>query len=507
MCDARNNFNASRGFRGVLLCALLILQLIVTGCGPPDMRLSFPASPMRQDHGITWYAATGDGKPSFGTSLDTIGRLDSLYYSDHEDAKPDRIYRLSDYADADVPHVLILLDSIPYQSVVDFYRAGHLRFMCPPAKVIAPFPSLTEVCFTDVLHAPPLPGMIDQSYDPRTNQVRDAFWDRVHGYQEPWQRRLDYHSEFWEDGMSYLQPRRWYAAELERARRVSERSPHRVTIVYIDSASSMVCKYGRRGVNEALEQAEQLCLQILYERHGAVKLSLMADHGHNLMHSVNVPVDDFLTKAGLHPTDSIHRPDDVVVELNGLVTYAAVQTSQPARVADALLAHSPIQLAMYLDGDRVIVRSARATAAIDCRAGRLRYVPLSGDVLDYRPVMKSLAAMGESDADGFASDADWLSATIDGPWPDAPRRIWDAFHREALFPPRVMFTLDDGYCAGLAAYEKYIDMASTHGGLNQINSATFVMTMNATAPAKPMRSRDVLRWLEPGFEPRVNSVP
>ncbi len=480
---------------------VVVILLLLSGCGPPSARLSFPASALTQRQGVTWYDARGDGKPSFGTALDADGRLDSLFYADNENAKPERIYRLSDYADVDVPHVVIMLDSVPYQSVVDFYRAGHLRFMGAPAKVIAPFPSLTEICFTDVLRAPPLPGMIDQSYDPRTNQTRAALWDRVYGYSEPWERRLDYHAVYWEDGMSYLKPRAWYAAELERARRVSEISPNHVTLVYLCSASSMICKYGRRGVAETLQQAEQLCLQILYERHGAVKLSLLADHGHNLMHSINVPVAEFLTQAGLHPGSAIHGPDDVVVEVNGLVTYAAVQTSQPARVSQALLSHPHIQLAMYLGGDRVIVRDAKASAAIECRHGRLRYVPITGDVLDYAALLKSLPA----DADGYANDADWLAATADHRWPDAPRRIWDAFHRTAMFPPRVMFTLDDGYCAGLKEYEKYIDMASTHGGLNQVNSATFVMTMNAITPTPVMRSRDVLQWLEPGFEPIVKA--
>ena len=93
-----------------------------------------------------------------------------------------------------------------------------VRSTHPPQKVIAPFPSLTEVCYSDVLHAPPLPGMIDQSYDPDTQRQRQALWARIYGYSQPWERRLDYHAKFWEYAMSFLEPRPWCAAEMERCR-------------------------------------------------------------------------------------------------------------------------------------------------------------------------------------------------------------------------------------------------------------------------------------------------
>ena len=60
----------------------------------------------------------------------------------------------------------------------------------------------------------------------------------------------------------------------------------------------------------------------------------------------------------------------------------------------------------------------------------------------------------------------------------------------------MMITMKDGYAAGLAKYERYIDMRSTHGGLNQANSATFVATMT-DRPHGPMRMRDVLPAVEP----------
>ena len=45
-----------------------------------------------------------------------------------KDGVIDRAYRLSDYANRDVPHLVILLDSIPFQPVLDRWSAGDLRW-------------------------------------------------------------------------------------------------------------------------------------------------------------------------------------------------------------------------------------------------------------------------------------------------------------------------------------------------------------------------------------------
>ena len=493
------------GWKPMPLLASILFGLF-TGCGPPDMRLSFPEHPLYQADQLTWYAGRSDGLADFATSFEPDGRIDRIYFSNHHDGHPDRMYRLSEYADADVPHVIVLLDSVPYQSVVDYYAAGHFRFCAAPRKVIPPFPSLTEVVFSDVLHAPPLPGMIDQSYDARTNHTREAFWNRVYGYSQPWERRVDFHEKFWEEGMGFLDPRPWYASELERARRAIEESAEDTTIVYSATASCMACRYGQVGIDQTLAGAERLCLELIHDHHGAIKITLMADHGHNLVPSTNVPMDEYLTAAGYHCGASIDGTKDVVVEVNGLVTYAGVQTRDPVGVADVLARHGEFELIMYQVGDRVCVRDGAGIAWVESKNGRVRYLPETCDVLQLSQITAAMKSAGTMDGDGYASDADWLAATADAHFPDGPRRVWDAFHRQAVSMPGVMVTLEDGYCAGLKEYEKYIHMESTHGGLNQVNSATFVMSMQTPTGTGPLRSRDVLRAIAPGFEPTVRAV-
>ncbi|HWP41481.1 MAG TPA: hypothetical protein VNL70_11185, partial [Tepidisphaeraceae bacterium] len=448
-----------------------------------------------------WFDVSGDGRADFAISF-SDGRLDQLLYDDDQDGLPDRAYRPADYANQQVPHVILLLDSIPYQTVADRYQAGDLRWFDAPQKLIAPFPTLTEICFSDVFHAPPLPGIIDRHYDPRTGEIENGLWKRVRGRRQPWERRLHYGAAYLEHGLSFLDPRGWYAAELRRAYDAIDRSPDRVTFVYFASAASMVCKFGRKGAQEVLDGAQRLCLQLLYDRRGAIKISMMSDHGHNYTPSRNIRLEKLLKDAGFRPGRRIDHDDDVVLDINGLVSCAGVHTRRPQRVAEALLGEQAIELAIYMEHDCAIVRSAALSAAIECRSGRLRYRPIDADVLELMPLIRRLQQQGLADADGFASDEVWFRHTLDHTWPNAPRRIWDALHRLVVNPPTVLLSLRDGYCAGIAAYERYISMQSTHGGLNQANSAAFVMSMTGRVH-HPLPHQNVLPRLEPGYTPRV----
>ncbi len=68
--------------------------------------------------------------------------------------------------------------------------------------------------------------------------------------------------------------------------------------------------------------------------------------------------------------------------------------------------------------------------------------------------------------------------------------------------PDVLFTTFDGYTAGLAMFEKMITMQSSHASLNQLNSATFLMSMTHRTSG-PLRTKDVMRTIDPDYVPRV----
>lgn len=479
------------------------MLMLFSGCSAPSARLTFPAEPLEHSARGVFYDVHHRGRPDFALLADASGRIDSIAYDDAGEGRFDRVYHLSDYADRDVPHLIVLLDSIPFQAMADRYAAGDFRWFDPPQKVIPPFPSLTEICYSRLLGAPPLEGFVDDYYDRDTAVSADTMWQRVlSNYREPWERRLNYSASMYQSGLAYLHPREWYQAELALAKQSFDQSPDRVTIVYFTSASAMLSKYGKAGLNEVLDGIRRMCLQILYERQGAVKITMMADHGHNLMATTNISLNSTLEAAGFHASPQLRGPNDVVLELQGLVTYLGVRTTRPAEVARALGTCPQVTLASYMDRDRVIVRDARGSALIEYRNQKFRYRPIDHDVLGYEPVIALLKAAGKASADGFISEDDWFEATLDQQYPDGPRRIWDAFHGTVTHPPEVMITIRDGYCAGRGDFQAFIRMASTHGSLNQVNSATFVMSMTGRV-RRLLRTGEVLGVIEPGFVAKV----
>jgi hypothetical protein len=216
------------------------------------------------------------------------------------------------------------------------------------------------------------------------------------------------------------------------------------------------------------------------------------------MESEFISLKNILNDAGFRVRDTIESASDIVMDNEGLVNYAGIHTRRPSTVADALLKVPQTQLTLYMAGNRVIVRNAMGSAVVEKKGEKLRYVPIDVDVLGYQPVMDALKASGKMDAEGFAPDDVWFSQTADHEWPDAPTQIWNAFHGMVICTPDLMVTLHDGYHTGFTLFESFIDMASTHGGLNQINSATFLLSMTGRA-IRPLRTRDVLKTIEPDY--------
>ena len=174
----------------------------------------------------------------------------------------------------------------------------------------------------------------------------------------------------------------------------------------------------------------------------------------------------------------------------GLVTYAAFNTREPEALVEDLLAFEPVELASYVEGDAVVVRSRSGTASIRSADGKtFQYQPRDGDPL-------KLAGLVGDTTDGRAV----LKATVAArhEYPDALYRLWRAHFGLAENPPDVIVSLDDGYYSGKGFFGEVVSMASTHGGLNRRNSATYFMSTAAPVEG-PLRSEDIPQVIEKVF--------
>ena len=216
-------------------------------------------------------------------------------------------------------------------------------------------------------------------------------------------------------------------------------------------------------------------------------MTVLSDHGHSYTPAERIPLEDHLTDRGWRLRNSLSDPKDVAYVRFGLVTYASFATKSPAALAADVADCEGVEITSYVDNDTVVVLGRGGSrAVVRCKDGRYAYECASRDPLHLKEILAKLKA----DSGGTYDADDLLAATIAHTYPAPLQRLWRAHHGLAENTPDVIASLADRFYAGAKGLASAVNIASTHGGLNNANSVTFILS---TAGALPpvMRSRDV----------------
>ena len=517
---------------------VLLLQLGCAGPGP----VLFPAAPIEtRDGGAQrFYDTDSDGRADFAMILGTDGRVDRLQYEIDDDALDTSdgsdVVLLDRMAPTDRRHLVIILDSVPYAMVNDLWRQGRFRLFHPPRRVISPFPVMTDLSLSELFGTSPSPGVESEYYD--GHQLINGYFSYAGGRNTGWLRYVDYHLKPVAHSGAYTDPHVWFDHELRHIQDMFQRQSGNCFVGYCVGPSAVGAKFGRDGHQAGLIRMDRFCQQMFYATRGKIHITLLSDHGHNLMRSRRIPLSEFLRLSGYRVTNRLERPGDVVVPEFGIVTCAAIHTQEPAPVARDVLGLEGIDVVAYLDrgrgrpgspdedakngrpgsigregggrtdsqDDRIIVlnRSGRAVITRSGTGYRYETLPLlplpareragvrvsdisAGDPLDLGPVLKQLQAQGHVDADGFVDDRALFEATVDGAYPDAVHRLWRAFHGLVEHEPDVFITTKDGWHCGSPFMTDVLDLAAAHGNLGPLSTTGFVMsTAGAVEPVLRM---------------------
>ncbi len=481
-------------------------------CAGPAPRL-FPAEPAaRKDlpGGAVElrYDTDHDGTADFAERLSPKGRIVALQYdpANADGATDANTVVLDALAAGDCRALLIILDSIPFDLVREARNEGRFRLFHPPSRIISPFPVMTDVCLSEFFAVSPCPGVESKHYD--GERLTDAYGTYLGETNLPWLRFTDYHLDPRLHGAAYLRPRAWFDHELRRTQELFHESAARTFTAYAVAPSGIGMKRGREGHRAALARLDRFCKSIMHETRGRVRITLMSDHGHNLVRGRRLNLSRLLRNEGYRPADSLRQPGDVVIPEFGLVTYAAIHTREPEKVAAAAIGLEGVDLAAYLEDrarpdddrrtddarsqtvDRVVVLSAGGRATLSRRGASYRYFVDAGDPLQLLPILERLKTDRLVDADGFVADVALFNATADHVYPDAVHRLWRAFHGLVRHTPDVLVSLEDGYHHGSALLSALLDPAAAHGNLLAPGTAGFVMTMAGPLPSV-LRMEDV----------------
>ncbi len=442
------------------------------------------------------YDTNGDRRPDYWEYLRAGGQTYAVAYEADKTGRPGERIRLDGIGASEVPHFIIVLDGVPFELVDEMYREGYFRAFHPPSRVICPFPGMTDTALSEVFHSDRCIANQALYFDRQSNRLSNGNSVYLSGGNAPWAAKMTYRCSFWWDGLSYLDPQLVFDHEMNGIVETFRRVKSGEAGAYSIGSAALGIRYGRPAFLEFLRTIDRLCKQLIRERHGRVKITLLSDHGHCLVDCRPISFDRVLSAGGYHLAKSLRRPGDVVTIPYGLCTYAEFFTNDPAGVAACLTGHEDVEFACFAEKDAVVVRDREGEAWI--RKGEVGFIydVQRGDPLKLRDTIERLRHDGKVTAKGEINPDALFTATLDAYYPDPLERIWHAFHGLVKIPPDIIVSLRDGSCFGSQFFYAMIGrIGSTHGSLGRRNSTTFAMTMLGELPPA-MRSREVMPAVE-----------
>lgn len=424
------------------------------------------------------YDANQDGRIDYCEQVGPDGRVALLRFDLNGDGQFDLDVDRRRPASED-RHLVILIDSVPFEIVRELWDEGRFRLFHPPSRTISPFPVMTDLSFSEFFGVSPCPAVEAEFFD--GNKLEGGYGYYVHDRNSPWLACTDYHMANIAHAVAYFDPDAWLDHELYYIQKYFLRSAKSPYIGYCVDGSALGAKLGRNGHVAGMMRVDRFCQRIMYETRGRVQITLMSDHGHNLLPSHRAPLSEFLERCGYRVGERLARPGDVVVPEFGVVTCGAVYTREPARVAADLTLMDGIDQVMFLEGDEVVVLSRDGRARIGRSGDAFRYAVERGDPLKMKAVWERLKQEGRIDSGGFVKDGELFEAAADQEYPDALHRVWRAFHGLVVHQPDVLLTTQEGWHCGSKLMSKMYDVRSAHGNLGP-SSCGFVMTTAGPLP-------------------------
>jgi hypothetical protein len=440
-----------------------------------------PPSPAASQQIKRWYDMDEDGTVDFCEMMDPDGPITVIGYDHNGDKILDETINLVDIPASERRDLILILDSVPFPLAEEAWQAGKLRYTHRPSLIIAPFPVMTDPCLTEFFQMSPGIAVESAYYD--GEQLTDAYKLYSRGGVAIWHQHVDYFLRHAGHGLAYVWSYRWFDHELSRVQNLFMNSDQERVIGYFVGTSSLGASHGRKGHLDGIDRIDRYCRQIVHDTRGRARITLMSDHGHNLVGSERISLVAELKERGLNPTTRLQAPNDVVAPEFAMCTVAHLYTRQPQRVAEVVRQIKGIEVTAYPDkAGRLVVLGPDSKALIEKAKHSFRYEPVTGDPLQLIAIIEKLRKQGQVDSEGFIDDTALYEATIDHVYPDPVYRLWRCFNGLFQYPPDVTASLADGFHFGSGFQSAVVDLQAAHGNLRPLGSGAFAATAAGRLP-------------------------
>jgi hypothetical protein len=369
--------------------------------------------------------------------------------------------------------------------------------------MVSTFPSTSDVAWTEIFGNRPLPGYQRTYFSEAANHsvfVNGVTSSVDYEKQVTWRVESRFHF-----AMTYVRPMKEFQYEIDRMvedflNTKCTEDNYYALVLSTDSAQhmgadilAMLCTLDRRlrDLRARYQAREGRALEIL----------ILSDHGNNHAgRGKRVAIKKCLKQAGYRIRPSIDRPNDVVLPTAGIESWVEIHNapSETERLVQVLSRLDGVDVITARmpgrDNQFIVVNSKgeRATIGWDEAKDALSYAPVSGDPIQYIPVVEALRSKGQLDSDGFAPSEAWMAATLTHRYPVALERIARGHTRVTLNPATILISLANSHVhAGwlVKTVSGLMKFGGTHGALDDRNSTGFLLSN--FAPTQDTTSRRV----------------
>ncbi|HJQ68793.1 MAG TPA: hypothetical protein VKA70_07465 [Blastocatellia bacterium] len=404
--------------------------------------------------------------------------------------------------------LVLALDGVPWQVIDETRSGGHFRVFKEPARVISPFPTMTNIGMCAMLGAPKTRGYEQLYFDRERGRMCGGHVKYIKSRKQDPARRgynhlLDYEEPMQFEFLVYFLPERIFSADLARLLDAFKRSEAPVFYAFLKSTDGVVHLGGREKLLPALAQLDAALAQLYEDHRGELEIMVYSDHGNTIMPFKRVPMRRHLAQFGFKTTSRIDGRHSLIIPGFGLCSYAPIFTAAENRreVAEALTMLSGVDFSVFRplddgsDTTELIGADGHARIHYD-RAGRaFRYEAVAGDPLKLAAIIENLEAGGLIDKRGYARDRVWFEATKDHIYPDALSNIWYSVREHVESTADVLVSFKDGYCYGSKLFERLVTLVATHGSALRSTSYAFLMSTHRETAAhlRAGEARSMLR--------------
>jgi hypothetical protein len=371
----------------------------------------------------------------------------------------------------------------------------------PVSRNISTFPSASDVAWTDIFGDRPLPGYQRTFFSAAVNSELSV---SPLASSVEYERQMDceVESSFFR-AMDYAVPLRMFKYELRELLNGFLQSTNTADTFYAYLRSTDDAQHRSGDIFAVLcaldERLKELRARYRASEGRDLEVLLLSDHGNNHAGPAQrIKVRAFLKNAGYRLSQSIVCPKDIVLPTAGIESWVEIHNAPGETEALVrLLWHLPgvDVLTARLPGETnrfAVLNSKGERATIEWNAANnsFRYSPVSGDPINYLPVVEALAKTTRLGSDGFADADVWMAETLTHRYPLALERIARAHTRITLNPATILLSLSNDFVHAswlLKKGSELVRFGGTHGGLDDLNSTG--MLLSSFAPTTDTSTR------------------